>query len=133
MRYVIIHLVTFIVCFFGLTGCLVGSGKQVRFACDDSMLPGNFEKQITTIAQSHQFFSAPPEKEGLRFYSKLKSSPSLYAMITRSRTPEIILGISILRAPGTGDKLPPEVLDVFDAVVLEVSEQFAKSCRVKSE
>lgn len=94
------------------------------------MVLSNFEKQINIIAQSHQFFSAPPEKEGLRFYSRLKSSPSLYAVISQSRTPEIILGISILRGPGTEDKLPPEVLDVFDAIVREVNAQFSKSCRI---
>ena len=130
MRY-ITHFVILVVCSFGLGGCLTASNKQVRFTCDNSVVSNDLEKQITAIAQAHQFLPAPPEKVGLRFYSDMKSSPSLYAVVSSSRPLGFILGVSVMRGPGTEDKLPPEVLDAFDAIVHEVNTQFAKSCALQ--
>lgn len=127
MRYVA-HYVIILMCSFGLVGCLTASNKQVRFSCDDSVMPTNLEKKITVIAQAHHFFPAPPEKAGLRFYSNMKSSPSLYAVVSSSRAPEFILGISVMRSPGSEDKLPPEVLVIFDAIVHEVNTHYVKNC-----
>lgn len=130
MKWSSIFAILIVFC-FGLAGCLTGSGKQVRFTCDRSTAPREFEKQITEIALSHQFVLAPPEKVGLRFYSQLKSEPTLFAVVSESPTQRIDLGISVLRGPGTEDKLPDEVLDAFDTVVLEFAKRFEKSCTLQ--
>lgn len=125
------HLAIFVVCLFGLAGCLAGSGKQVRFTCDDSIVPSTLEKQFMSIAKAHHFFLAPPESGGLRFYSHIKATPSLYAVVSQSHPPEIIFGISIMRGPGTEDKLPPEVHEVFNSIVREMNTQVEKNCTLQ--
>jgi hypothetical protein len=130
MKYVN-YLVIFAICSFGLTGCLAGSGKQVVFTCDDSVRSSDIEKQISIIAEAHQFFLVTSEKGNLIFNSDIEYSPSLYAVIGQSRSSEVILGVSILRGPGTEDKLPPEVLDVFENIVREVNTRLLKSCSLR--
>ncbi len=124
-------IVIFIVCIFSLTGCLAASSKRVRFTCNNSVDASNFKREFSDIAQAHQFFPAPvPEEElELLFYSNLKSSPKLYVVISKSPTPEIVLGVSVIRGPGTEDKLPSEVLDVFHTIVREVDSRLVeKGC-----
>lgn len=125
------HFAILVVCSLGLAGCLGASNKQVRFTCDDSVVAGDLEKQITVIAQAHQFRPAPPQKGGLSFYSDMEFSPSLYAVVSPSHPPEFILGITVTRVPGSEDKLPPKVLTVFDAILHEVNTQFAKNCALQ--
>ena len=128
----IIRWITLFVFLSGLTGCLAASNKAVRFTCNQTIKPDDFKRGVTAIAKAHQFDSAPTPSDGsLWFYSKIKSAPRLYAEMNTLPPAGFILGITIIRGPGTEDKLPVEVLDVFNSIVDEVSKSYENSCHLE--